>query len=124
MGEVLVGMVIMVGAVDDPRTSGANATGPITEARVIREEEALQGGRRLGSLPWSWFLPLTKSDTSTEAVGVGADVGVCAYGAERANIVVIHTGAARTPRWRERHKIKHGRDLSENKKKEKEKDET
>ena len=107
----------MVGTVDDPRTSGANATGPITEARVIREEEALQGGRRLGSLPWSWFLPLAKSDTSTEAVGVGADVGVGAYGAERADIVVIHTGAAGTPRWRERHKIEHGRNLNENKKK-------
>ena len=60
-------------------------------------------------------------------MGVGADVriGVGVYRTERAKIVVIHIGAAGTSRWREtrreRHKIEHGRDLSGNKTKGREK---
>jgi hypothetical protein len=58
-----------------------------------------------------------QSDTHIEAVGVRIGVGV--YGAERANIVVVHIGAAGTSRWRERHKIEHRRDLNGNKNKRK-----
>ena len=69
------------------------------------------------SLPLS--RPESNTDTDVVIVSLGADVGVGVNRAENTDIIVVHIGTAGTSRWRERHEIEHGLNLSEKSKHEK-----
>src|SRR5258707_9203404 len=62
-------------------------------------------------------MPLSRPQSDTDTEGVGVSMGADINRAENADILVIHIRAAWTSRWREGHKIKHGLNLSEKKKK-------